>query len=79
MKVTIDSAGRLLLPKQLRDSLGLTPGTVVDVADWGGVVQLTPGGRTAQLQRTSEGRLVGVSATVVTDSDMFALIDAGRK
>ena len=32
MKVTIDSGGRLLLPKSLRDSTGLLPGTQVDVS-----------------------------------------------
>ena len=47
MKVTIDSGGRLLLPKSLRDSTGLLPGTQVDVSVYGGGVQLTPGGRIA--------------------------------
>jgi len=79
MKVTIDSGGRLLLPKSLRDSTGLLPGTQVDVSVYGGGVQLTPGGRTARLERDADGRLVAVSDTVVTDDALFALIDAGRR
>ena len=79
MKVTIDSGGRFFLPKSLRDSTGLLPGTQVDVSVYGGGVQLTPGGRTARLERDADGRLVAVSDTVVTDDVLFALIDAGRR
>lgn len=79
MEATIDSGGRVLLPKSLRDALGLTPGTKVDISAYGGGVQLTPGGRTARLRRDDDGRLVAVSETVVTDDDMFALIDSGRR
>lgn len=79
MKTTIDAAGRILLPKSLRDTLGLTPGSVVDVSPYGGAVQITPGGRTARLERSSDGRLIAVSDTMVSDDLMFAMIDAGRR
>ena len=79
MEATIDSGGRLLLPKILRDALGLIPGSKVDVSAYGGGVQITPGGRTARLGRTADGRLVAHSQTVVSDDVMFALIDSGRR
>lgn len=79
MEATIDSGGRILLPKALRDALGLTPGSTVDISAYGSGVQLTPGGRTARLVRDEDGRLVAVSDTVVTDDEVFALIDAGRR
>ena len=79
MKVTVDSAGRLLLPKALRDALGLTPGSTVDVSPYGNGVQITPGGRTATVELSEAGRLVATSETVVTDDMMFGLIDAGRR
>lgn len=79
MEATIDSGGRILLPKSLRDALGLAPGSKVDVSAYGAGVQITPGGRTARLQRNAEGRLIAVSDAVVTDEEMFALIDAGRR
>lgn len=79
MEATIDSAGRLLLPKAIRDSVGLAPGSKVDVSVYGAGVQITPGGRTARLERDDHGQLVAVSETTVSDDDMFALIDAGRR
>lgn len=79
MEATIDAAGRVLLPKSLRNALGLTPGSTVYVAAYGGGVQITPGGRTARLAREADGRLVAQSDTVVSDNDLFALIDAGRR
>ncbi len=79
MEATIYSGGRILLPKSIRDSLGLAPGSTVDVSPYGSGVQITPGGRTARLVRDSDGRLVAEAATAVTDDVMFALIDAGRR
>lgn len=79
MKATIDSGGRLLLPKALRDALGLVPGAMVDVSAYGAGVQITPGGRTARIDRDESGRLVSRGVTEVTDDAMFALIDSGRR
>lgn len=79
MEVIIDSGGRLLLPKALRDALGLTPGSKVDISPYGTGVQITPKGRTATLERDEGGRLVSRGETVITDDVLFALIDAGRR
>jgi hypothetical protein len=51
----------------------------VDVSLYGSGLQITPGGRTARLERGSNGRLVAESETVVTDDIMFALIDSARR
>lgn len=79
MEATIDAGGRLLLPKRLRDSLGLVPGSTVDVSVYGSGVQITPGGRTARIERDEDGRLIARSKTAVTDEVMFALVDSGRR
>ncbi len=79
MEATIDPGGRILIPKSIRDSLGLVPGSKVDIAAYGNGVQLTPGGRTARLQRDASGRLVSHGETIVTDEMMFALLDSGRR
>lgn len=79
MEAVIDSVGRIVVPKPLRDALGLAPGAVVDISQYGNGVQITPGGRTATLEHDATGRLGARSDTVVTDEMMFALIDAGRR
>lgn len=79
MEAVVDSAGRIVVPKPLRDALGLAPGTVVDISQYGSGVQITPGGRTARLERDATGRLVARSDTVVTDEAMFGLLDSGRR
>ncbi|OLP01909.1 AbrB family transcriptional regulator [Mycolicibacterium porcinum] len=79
MEAVIDSGGRVVLPKQLRDALGLAPGATVDISAYGGGIQIVPGGRTARLARDEDGRLIATADTVVTDEMMFALIDSGRR
>lgn len=40
MSVTIDSAGRLVVPKSVRDAMGLRPGMPVDVAFVDGHIEI---------------------------------------
>lgn len=79
MEAVIDSGGRVVLPRHLRDALGLTPGTTVDISPYGTGVQVTPGGRTARLEREVDGRLVSRGDAAVTDEMMYALIDSVRR
>lgn len=78
MKTSIDSVGRIVVPKVLRDALGLTPGSTVDISRYGGGLQLIPTGRSARLIDES-GVLVATGNTRIDDDDVFALIDAGRR
>jgi AbrB family looped-hinge helix DNA binding protein len=78
MRTTIDAAGRLVVPKALRDLLGLEPGTTVDLSQYGAGLQLIPVSRTARI-RTVRGDVVATSETVITDDDVFGLIDADRQ
>jgi AbrB family looped-hinge helix DNA binding protein len=78
MEAVVDSVGRIVVPKAIRDALGLTAGTKVDISLYGAGVQVVPVGRTARLE-TEDGRLVAVSDTVVTDDDVFGLLDAFRR
>lgn len=79
MDVVIDAGGRVLLPKTLRDSLGLQPGMALDISLYGSGLQLTPAGRTARIERNKYGRLVAVSDAAFDDDTMFELIEAGRR
>jgi AbrB family looped-hinge helix DNA binding protein len=78
MKTTIDSAGRVVVPKALRDSLGLTSGSTLDISRYGAGLQLIPAGRTASLVDEG-GVLVATGETSIDDADVFALVDAGRR
>ncbi|MGB3910807.1 MAG: AbrB/MazE/SpoVT family DNA-binding domain-containing protein [Pseudolysinimonas sp.] len=78
MNVTIDKAGRIVVPKPVRDALGLRAGDELDLTTDGSGIQLTARGRTARLVMR-DGRLVATSDTVITDEDVFRLIDAFRR
>lgn len=78
MEATIDHAGRIVVPKPLRDALGLVPGTKLDVSVYGAGLQIVPAGRTARLVEEG-GVLVATGETRIDDDDVFALIDALRR
>jgi AbrB family looped-hinge helix DNA binding protein len=78
METVIDQAGRIVLPKPIRDALGLLPGTRVDISPYGAGAQVVPAGRTARLVE-EDGVLVSAGDTPVDDDVVFALVDAGRK
>ena len=77
MDAVIDQGGRVVLPKPLRDALGLLPGTKVDITPYGAGLQIVPAGRTARLVE-EDGVLVAAGDTPIDDDMVFALIDAGR-
>lgn len=74
----MDDVGRIVVPKALRDRLRLTPGTKVDVSEYGNGLHVAPVGRTARVEERG-GRLVAVAETVITDDDVLGLVDAGRR
>lgn len=60
MKTTIDSAGRLVIPKRIREQAGLTPGAELEVRYCNGHVELEVAAANVRLER--RGRfLVAVS------------------
>jgi AbrB family looped-hinge helix DNA binding protein len=78
VETTIDSVGRIVVPKQLRDSLGMQPGTTVDVTAYGAGLQVLPAGRTARIVQV-DGHTVAESDTPITDDVIFGLIDSARR
>lgn len=78
MEARVDSVGRIVIPKALRDELGLSAGARVDVSRYGAGLAVVPGTRTAQLVH-EDGQLVATGDTPIDDDVLFGLIDAGRR
>lgn len=74
----MDAVGRVVVPKALRDALGLTAGSTVDISRYGAGLQLIPTGRTARLVEEA-GVLVAEGDTEIDDDVVFGLIDTGRR
>lgn len=75
METTLDQLGRIVLPQELRDDLGLSPGTVLTIEERSGGILLKPlSGRSGLVRK--EGVLVfagevegDVTAAVQQDRD----------
>jgi AbrB family looped-hinge helix DNA binding protein len=77
MRATIDKAGRLVIPKRLRDDLGLRPGEVEVHADGAGL-RVEP--LTGDSLQERDGRLVIPAAGAEVDDELVrALRDAGQR
>jgi AbrB family looped-hinge helix DNA binding protein len=81
MRVSVDSAGRVVLPKQIRDAVGLTGGQEVEVRLAGVVIEIEPVQPTVRMrERTGRLPVLEVMGEVepVTDDDVRAGLDAQR-
>ena len=76
MRTTIDKAGRLVVPKALREAIGLRAGVVELIADGTGI-RIEPVAGQGLVEEA--GRLIiPASGTVIDDELVRALRDADR-
>ena len=67
MKTAIDSAGRVVIPKALRDSLGLTAGGPLEITERDGRLEIVPVATPMRLVDEGDG------VAAVADADMPVL------
>ena len=77
MRATIDKAGRLVIPKELRDSIGLVPGEV----------EVTPAGAGLHIEPLADDQLqdedgllvIPTAGTTISDDLVRTLRDADQR
>lgn len=67
MRTAIDSAGRIVIPKPLRDALGLTAGAQLEIDERDGRLEIAPAATPMRLVDEGDG------VAAVADADMPVL------
>ena len=81
MRTTIDKAGRIVVPKALRDELGLDGGAEVEISLVDGRIELEPVTSHIHLER-KQGRLVAASdreIPVLTSEEVRGVLERLRR
>jgi AbrB family looped-hinge helix DNA binding protein len=81
MQTTIDSAGRLVIPKPLRVAMGLTPGTPVDITFTDGRLEIDFAPMQVDLDLSGDLPVLHAlgEVTPLTDDDVRAALEATRR
>ena len=80
MRTTIDAGGRVVIPKAVRERLGLRPGAEVEVVEADGRVEITPALEPIEVVEV-DGRLIarGDGLPVLTDDTVRETIERTRR
>lgn len=81
MRTTIDSAGRIAIPKAARERLGLDAGGVVEIRERDGLLEIVPVAAVMSLRRRAGG-LVAVPEDPLpplTDAMVRATLEGTRR
>ena len=80
MKAVLDKIGRVMIPKQLRDSMGLEPGATFEVLETSSGIELQlPERAQAQLVRKGQFLVAARRGPSLSDTTIRELRDAGRR
>lgn len=81
MRTTIDRAGRVVVPKAVRDTLGLVDGTPLEIQIRDGAVVLEPPTTTVKLVRRGRGVVAEPTRKLprLTAEQVRATLEASRR
>jgi AbrB family looped-hinge helix DNA binding protein len=79
MRTTIDAAGRLVVPKPLRDQLGFTPGTELELDAVDGRLEVAVPSRVRVEQGPHGVRFTADAADRLTADQVRDLMERGRR
>ena len=81
MRITIDSVGRLVVPKALRDELGITGAAELEIEARDGVIELAVADVPARVEDRPGGVVIATDAPMkpLTVEDVRASIDRSRR
>ena len=81
MQIVVDAAGRIVIPKQVRDRLGITPGTTLELDELGDHVELRPAGREVWIDRSGQRPVARTAADAprLTAADVRELSERQRR
>ncbi len=79
MHVSIDSAGRVVVPKHLRDELGFSPDTPLEIDVVDGHLELSAPHEPAKLVEGPDGPVIAATGTPLTDEDVRRTLEAVRE
>lgn len=81
MRTTIDAAGRVVIPKAVRDALHLEGGTALEVRLHDGWVELEPAATPMRLEPRGRGQVATseVSLPAIDEDDVRAVIESQRR
>jgi AbrB family looped-hinge helix DNA binding protein len=79
MQVSIDSAGRVVVPKPLREELGLSPNVPLEIEVVDGHLELSVPHKLAEVVTGPHGPSIAPTGTPITDEDVRRTLEAVRE
>lgn len=81
MRTTIDRAGRVVVPKSIRERLGIDAGGEVEIVERGGVIEISPVAAAVDVVDRPGGPVAVARQPLppLTDDDVLETIDRSRR
>ncbi len=79
MQVSIDRAGRIVVPKPMREQLGLSPDTPLEIDVVDGHLELVASHTPPVVRDGPNGPVVAATGTSISDGDVRRMLEATRE